>query len=147
MTGVPDTSRLAAIHQASFSNPRPWSEAEIAAILSSEGSFLLTESEGFLIGRVVADEAELLTLAVAPAARRRGLGAALLGEFVATARKHDAATAFLEVAADNPVAIALYRRQGFTEVGRRRGYYRDSGAAPIDAVVMSRPLIAETGRF
>ncbi len=139
-----DAARLAAIHAASFTNPRPWSGDEIASLLSGAGCFLLAEAEGFLIGRVVADEAELLTLAVSPIARRKGIGTTLLASFLARVRAEGAAAAFLEVAADNDAAIALYRKHGFSDAGRRRGYYCDSGAAPVDAIVMRRALAPET---
>ena len=115
---------LAALHVRCFDGaPRPWSADEFATLLSSTGSFLLTRPQGFLLGRVVADEAELLTLAVAPEGRRQGRGRALTAEFAAAARAGGAATAFLEVAAGNAAARALYAAQGWTEAGRRRGYY------------------------
>lgn len=131
---------MARVHAASFTLPRPWSEAEIRALLVSPLVFALTEAgAGFLLGRVVADEAELLTLAVDPTARRAGLGRKLVAAFLAEATRRGAATAFLEVAAPNLAALALYRAMGFAETGRRRGYYR--GTEDIaDAVVMGRPL-------
>ncbi len=134
---------LAAIHAASFTRPAPWSADEIASTLSAPGAFLLTEPQAFLIGRVIADEAELLTLAVAPAARRQGLGARLLARFALAAAEKGAITAFLEVAADNAAAISLYAGAGWTDAGLRRGYYRDPiGGPAIDARVMSYRLPA-----
>lgn len=136
MTDAHDPAALADIHWASIRNPRPWSAEEIAAILSGAGTFLLTEAEGFLIGRTIADEAELLTLAVAPDRRRQGTGGRLLAAFLTESAKAGAATAFLEVAADNAPALSLYHRHGFAEAGRRCGYYRDLPGAPVDAIVM-----------
>lgn len=92
--------------------------------------------EGFLLARVVADEAELLLIVVAPPARRRGLGRALWAAFEASLRADGVARVFLEVAHDNAAALALYRGLDFEEAGRRPGYYR-SGA---DAVLMRRDL-------
>lgn len=92
-------------------------------MLDSPHSFLLHQTAGFLLGRVIADEAELLTLAVDPDARRQGIGRALTSEFAAEAARHGARLAFLEVAADNRAAIALYQAQGWQEAGRRPGYY------------------------
>lgn len=136
-----DTAGLAAIHAAAFTRPPPWPAAAIAQTLATPGAFLCAAPDGFLIGRVLAGEAELLTLAVRPEARRRGIGRHLVSEFLLLATAAGAATAFLEVAADNPAAIALYRAAGFAETGRRRGYYRGDGAATaIDALVLSRPL-------
>ena len=131
---------MAAIHAASFTTPRPWSAREIADILSSPLCFLLAESDGFLIGRAVAGEAELLTLAVAPASRRNGQGARLVQGFVQQAAILGADRAFLEVAADNAAALALYRSTGFVETGRRRGYYVTATGAAVDAITMSRPI-------
>jgi ribosomal-protein-alanine N-acetyltransferase len=150
---------LAALHAVCFSHPRPWSAAEFAGLLGSPGVILLTapsslpdgrssplrseerpagreERSAFLLGRVVAGEAEVLTLAVAPAARRQGSAAALLARFLAAAAAAGAVRAVLEVAEDNAAARALYARAGFAEVGRRRSY-----AGPgVDALVLARDL-------
>lgn len=144
MTERDDLAALAAIHAASFGNPRPWTEEELRALAGGPGVFLLTRDDAFLMGRAVAGEAELLTLAVLPGARRRGHGTALLAGFLAESVRRGAATAFLEVAADNTAALSLYARHGFTEVGRRRGYYRDAPGAAVDALVLRRALAPET---
>lgn len=138
MSMTPDPARLAAIHAASFTTPRPWSTQEIASLLSDPATVLIEDAAGFALGRTVADEAELLTLAVVPDRRRRGIGAHLLGRFLTAARERGATQVFLEVAADNDAALALYRRHGFSQTGRRRGYYRDSLVAAVDAIVMRR---------
>ena len=140
-----DPAALAEIHGACFRNPRPWGAEEITAILAGAGAFLLTEPGGFLIGRAIADEAELLTLAVAPAHRRQGTGSRLLAAFLTESARRGAASVFLEVAASNAAARTLYAREGFTEVGRRRGYYRDSPGEAIDAVVMRREIQPVSG--
>ena len=131
---------LARIHAASFTTPRPWSAQEFAYLLDQRFNFLLDEPGAFLLGRVVADEAELLTLAVAPEARRRGAGARLVRTFLAAAQDRSAVSAFLEVAADNEAARALYRQTGWRESGLRKGYYQSPENARIDAVVMSYAL-------
>lgn len=128
---------LAALHAACFAaHPRPWSAAEFADLLASPLNFLLSRPQGFLLGRTVADEAELLTLAVAPAARRQGIGAALLADFAATSRVRGATVAFLEVASDNAPAIALYTGAGWSRAGQRRNYY----APGIDALLLRHGL-------
>lgn len=132
---------LATLHARAFSMPRPWSEAEFAALLSDPLVFLLVEGDaGFLLGRAVAGEAELLTLAVAPEARRLGLGRKLVGRFIYQARLRGADSAFLEVAEDNIAARALYRVSGFADAGRRRGYYQTSDGRAVDALVLVRAL-------
>lgn len=131
---------LARIHAASFTTPRPWSAKEFDALLEQRFCFLIEEPEAFLLGRVIADEAELLTLAVAPAARRQGTGARLVRAFLDGARARGGATAFLEVAADNAAARALYQKAGWRESGLRKGYYQSPENARIDAVVMSYAL-------
>lgn len=129
---------MARLHGLSFVVPRPWSEAEIAGLLASPLCFVLTRDQGFLIGRVVAGEAEVLTLAVDPAARRRGVAAGLVAGFLAEARARGAEVAFLEVAADNAAARELYAAAGFAEAGRRRGYYHGTDGRAVDALILSR---------
>lgn len=132
---------LAALHARCFTTPRPWTPAEFAGFLADPLAFLLVEGDaGFLLGRAIAGEAELLTLAVAPEARQRGLGRRLVSRFLYQARLRGAGTAFLEVAADNAPAQALYASAGFSQAGRRRGYYRDPKGVAVDALVLRRVL-------
>ena len=137
---MPDAAQWAALHAACFTTPRPWSAAEIADLLTSAHVFALGDSCGFLIGRAVAGEAELLTLAVDPQARRQGLGLHLVHRFFESARARGAKEAFLEVSAANPAAIALYHRAGFALAGQRRGYYTTPDGEKIDALILTRPL-------
>jgi [ribosomal protein S18]-alanine N-acetyltransferase len=133
-------AEMAALHALCFTTPRPWTAAEIAALAADPLCFTLTESESFLIGRAVAGEAELLTLAVAPQARRRGLGRKLVQRFLYQARLRSAAHAHLEVAATNTPAIALYFTMGFAQTGLRPGYYRAPGQPATDALILTRAL-------
>ncbi len=135
---------LAVLHARCFTTPRPWSAAEFSDLLAHETSFLLTGTQAFLLGRVVAGEAELLTLAVHPDHRRAGLGAGLVAQFLGTAKTRQAQDAFLEVADDNAAAIALYRKQGFEQTARRKGYYRQATGGPLDAIIMTQKLISPT---
>jgi [ribosomal protein S18]-alanine N-acetyltransferase len=128
---------LAAIHAACFVVPRPWSEAEFAALLANPTVFLLTDSAGFLMARVVAEEAELLTLAVTPPEQRRGIGRRLVSHFLNVASTRGATRAFLEVSEKNVAAIGLYRALGFQDAGRRKRYYRDADGQVADALVLS----------
>lgn len=132
---------LALLHGRCFTVPPPWDAAAFAGFLADPLVFVLVEGDaGFLLGRAVAGEAEVLTLAVAPESRRRGLGRKLVARFLYQARLRGAETAFLEVAADNAAAQALYARAGFAESGRRRGYYRRPDGSGLDALVMQRAL-------
>lgn len=131
------STALAALHLRCFgAHPRPWSAAEIDALLANPLNFLLETPQGFLIGRTVADEAELLTVAVSPESRRQGIARALLARFHQTAHTRGASEAFLEVASDNPAARALYLAEGWAEIGLRRSYYTPG----IDAVLMRRAI-------
>ncbi len=131
---------MAALHHASFTLPRPWSAAEFARLSDSPAVFVASESFGFAMGRIAADEVELLTLAVAPAARRQGVGARLLATLLEKARTRGASRVFLEVAADNTAAVGLYLQAGFSVCGRRHGYYPRPDGPPTDALVMVRSL-------
>lgn len=138
----PPSDDLAGLHAACFTTPRPWSAAEIDDLLAQRFVFLVQAPSGFLLGRVIADEAELLTVAVAPGARRQGTGRHLLEEFAQTARTRGAGTAFLEVAEDNRAALALYAAAGWRESGRRRGYYLQPDGQRRDALVLTLTLAA-----
>ena len=130
-----DPAALAAIHAEAFD--APWDAASLTALLASPGVFAVEEADGFILIRVVADEAEILTLAVRPAARRSGLGARLVEAAMVRAAALGAERMFLEVAEDNVAARALYTRAGFVEAGRRRGYYARTDGSREDALVLS----------
>jgi len=125
-----DAKLLAALHADAFD--APWSERALADLLAQSGVFAAAEDDGFILIRVVADEAEILTLAVRRAARRRGVGGRLLGQAAIEAARRGAVQMFLEVAEDNIAARALYASAGFEEVGRRRKYYRGT----VDALLL-----------
>jgi [ribosomal protein S18]-alanine N-acetyltransferase len=127
---------MAAIHGLCFTTPRPWSALEFTAMLDSDHTFVLTAPHAFLIGRAVAGETELLTLAVSPEARRQGTATHLVTQFLHEARTRNATDAFLEVAADNTPAIALYAATGFAKSGKRRAYYANG----TDAIIMAQRL-------
>ena len=131
---------LAALHARAIRVPRPWAAAEFAGLMTSRGVFLIADAEGrgFALGRVAGPEAELLTLVVAPEDRRRGIARDLLARFAATARAGGATAGFLEVAAGNAPARALYAAAGWRESGLRRSYYAIAGGATEDAIMMQR---------
>jgi ribosomal-protein-alanine N-acetyltransferase len=142
--GPADAAGMAAVHATSFDEP--WGPEEIAALLDGPGAFGLMVREpdtdaiaGFILARAIVDEAEVLTLAVDPVHRRSGVGQALVEAAAIAAAAAGAQTLFLEVASDNPAALALYRAAGFGQVGQRPGYYR-RGAGAVDALVLRRDL-------
>ncbi len=138
---------LAALHAACFTTPRPWSAQEFAALLATPHCFLLEEPGGFLLGRAIADEAELLTLAVDPALRRGGIARLLVRRFAETAAQRGATHAFLEVAEENGPARALYDSLGWKGAGRRRGYYTTLDGKACDALVLHWPIGTPRPRF
>ena len=134
-------AEMATLHAATFTTPRPWSQAEIENLLASPFAFALTEAGGFLLGRVVAGEAELLTVAVAPDQRRSGVGRRLVTAFLAEAARRGGESAFLEVAEPNAPARALYAACGFRPAGRRRAYYQPPDGGAEDALILVRTLV------
>ncbi|MFO1081677.1 MAG: GNAT family N-acetyltransferase [Reyranellaceae bacterium] len=146
--GALDLSAAAALHQAAFAGlgERGWSRQELAELLAAPGvRGLLVEADDRLAGiavfRWIADEAELLTLAVDRSARGRGTGWTLLDGVVEAVRAAGARRLFLEVACDNDAACALYRRAGFVPAGERKAYYARHHAPPADALVMRLDLV------
>ncbi|MBN9479592.1 MAG: ribosomal protein S18-alanine N-acetyltransferase [Bordetella sp.] len=129
-----DPARLAAIHAEAFA--APWDQTALAELLASPGVFAVAEADGFILIRAVVDEAEILTLAVRPSARRAGLGARLVEAAVVRAAALGAERMFLEVAEGNAAARALYVRSGFVEMGRRRGYYSYADGSREDALTL-----------
>lgn len=135
-----DPARLAAVHAAAFD--RPWTSDAFAQLLSQPGVFAISRPDGFILLRTTADEAELLTLAVAPGARRNGLGRWLATEGAKRAKAAGARRLFLEVADDNLAARRLYAVLGFQETGRRKRYYARPDAPAVDALLLRLNLTA-----
>lgn len=122
-----------------------WSGDAIRSLMRTPGTFALLAvageaPAGFILGRVAADEAEVLVVAVRPPLRGKGLGGRLLDAALARARDAGAAQAFLEVGVDNGPALRLYRSRGFAEVGRRSAYYIHPGMPATDALVLRLAL-------
>lgn len=142
------------------SNPHPWHEGDFRPFVAAAGDAATAPAgrepepkrgavkrawvhagpdgggvRGFACIAAVADEVELQSLAVEPAARRAGIGSALLEHLLEWAREEGYRALHLEVRAGNVAAIALYRRFGFAQTGRRRAYYQDNGE---DALLLTR---------
>lgn len=139
-----DLSALLALERAG--QPYPWSEHQLAAALEDEAARVWGIRDGeALLGQAIVYrlpfEAELQAITVSPQARRLGLARRLLAEVIATAKGWESERLLLEVRAGNAPALALYRAAGFSEDGRRRGYYPGEAGAPReDAVLMSLAL-------
>lgn len=137
-----DADALAQVHAEAFE--APWPARDILRFAEDPGGFALASETadglaGFILCRVLAGEAEVLTLAVRPEHRRRGVARNLL-EAAAVLAGRTAGAMFLEVAEDNPAALALYAQAGFSRVGRRAGYYARTRAEAAAAIVMRRAL-------
>lgn len=137
----------AAIHAARFA--RAWSADEIDALLGQTNvhGFVIQPSgsgrrtlDGFVLVRMAADEAEILTIGVREKQQNRGLGWRLMNAAIRTARNEGAQAMFLEVDETNQRAIALYRKLGFFEVARRQAYYFHKDGARTAALVMRLDL-------
>ena len=118
-----------------------WLSADFAEALRDPSAILLVALSsgvpvGHALGRVAADELEILTFAVTPSARRQKVGRALVTALLSAAESQGARRGFLEVREKNQAARGLYRGAGFTDVGRRASYYADGE----DAIVMARDL-------
>jgi ribosomal-protein-alanine N-acetyltransferase len=136
---------LAGLHAGLFETP--WDAAAFARLLGHPGSTALLaragtppQTTGFILGQLAADEAEILTLGVGKASQRKGIGRRLVEALARAAKRAEARRLFLEVAADNAPALALYERLGFMEAGRRKAYYERKGAPPQDALTLALTL-------
>ena len=136
--GKDQSSVLAALHAGSFAEA--WSAAALIALLATPGSFAFYLPDGFVLLRAAGDEAEILTLAVSPAARGRGLGRMLLKAAAVHAAGLGVTSLFLEVGTENPAALALYAGLGFVKAGQRKGYYAAGSGMGTDALILKAQL-------
>jgi len=142
-----DSAAVSLLHREDF--VRPWTDGEFAALLEQDTVFGFAAREvgnpragivGFVLARLAAGEGEILTVAVARSHRRQGIGWQLMDAVLRQLHGERAEALFLEVDETNAPAIALYRRLGFREVGKRPDYYRSPGRGPTGALVMRRDL-------
>jgi ribosomal-protein-alanine N-acetyltransferase len=139
--GIERASECAALHALSFVHP--WSVAELEQMLAAKETLADGAHDGkthalygFLLSRIGADEAEILTIAVDPAHRKSGIGAKLLTAHLARLAAKRVKILFLEVDQNNAAARALYARFGFQKVGERKAYYRTADGGRATALVM-----------
>jgi len=126
-------TRLEKLHHECFPY-KPWN-ADDFSDLKKSGCDIIGSENGFIVYRVVADQAEIITIGVSPAARRGGIATAMLEIAMRDAKKRGAEKMFLEVAQNNTAARELYARAGFIPVGIRPKYYDG-----VDAIMMTRQL-------
>jgi ribosomal-protein-alanine N-acetyltransferase len=140
---VADAASCAGLHRTSFAHP--WSAAEFEALLNdpacaADGIDIKSSLAAFILSRRAADEAEVLTIVVAPSSRRHGHGQRLLAAHLARLAALRVKNLFLEVDEANLAALALYRRFGFSVEGRRKSYYAKAEGKAGDALIMRRAL-------
>jgi ribosomal-protein-alanine N-acetyltransferase len=148
-----DAPALARLHAAAFAEA--WDETALRRLLEAPAARAFvatqgydTEPVGFVLAFIAVDDAEILTIVVAPDRRRRGVGRLLMRTLIEALREEGAARIFLDVAADDAPAQGLYRALRFKEVGRRRSYYPRVNAAAADGLMLKLELCAppEDGR-
>jgi ribosomal-protein-alanine N-acetyltransferase len=138
-----DAAKLAELHGASFH--RGWGEGEFEAMLSERNTLvhrlrLGRKIIGFAVSRMAADEAEILSIAIAAGHRGRGLSRNLLLTHLGHLAGRGVRTVFLEVEENNQPARRLYQRAGFGVAGRRERYYQQPGGEQLNALLMRRDL-------
>jgi len=138
-----DTRALAGLHGASFH--RGWGEGEFESMLTERNTLVHRlrmgrKVIGFAVSRMAADEAEILSIAVADSHRGRGLSRDLLLTHLGHLAGRGVRTVFLEVEENNQPARRLYERAGFAVIGRRERYYQQPGGAQLNALMMRRDL-------
>ena len=131
---------LAETHAAAFIHSRPWSAAEFDAVLEKDTTLLIGNAASFIVVQRFLDEAEILTLATHPEAARQGMAHANLEAMAQGLAAEGTKKIFLEVAADNDAARALYAKVGFAQVGMRPAYYQRESAPPMDAIILEMAL-------
>ncbi len=124
---------IANLHKLCFPN-KPWSASDFADLKKS-GCEIIASQNGFIVYRCVADEAEIITIGVAPAARRNGIGSAMLCIIEKNIKNQGVKKIFLEVASTNIAGQKLYENNGYKVIGIRPKYYDG-----VDAILMAKDL-------
>ncbi|UPH71598.1 GNAT family N-acetyltransferase [Abyssibius alkaniclasticus] len=136
----PDAATLAALHARCFTTPPPWSAAAFATLLADPACVVEHGAHGFAIARIALDEAELLTICIAPESQNQGAGWRLLAALHSRLHSLGVRQVFLEVAANNSPARALYAASGYGAAGIRPKYYISPDKTAVDALILHRPL-------
>ena len=132
---------MAQIHREAFVLERPWTAEEFDHLAAQPSSKILSVADCFVFGRLTLHELEVLTIACSPSAQRQGYAFMLMMELLSLTKKEGGHSVFLEVAADNIAARALYRRLGFDQAGCRKNYYKRRNGLSCDAFLLKKSLI------
>lgn len=132
---------MAALHARCFP-ARPWTPAEFEQLVQSRGAIWHSspDHDGLILAQCAPPEAEILTVAVAPESRRKGVARGLIDGLVSALPSVNVSELFLEVAEDNAAARALYAATGFAETGRRKAYYPRRDGPAADALILRRVI-------
>jgi ribosomal-protein-alanine N-acetyltransferase len=140
-----DAPLLARLHAVSFAGQEVWDAKAMSDLMAMPGAFgfiglQAAEPSGFVIARMAGEDSEIISLGVCPSDRRSGLARDLLRVLAAQVATLGGTRTFLEVAETNVVARALYAAEGYREIGRRPGYYRDEKDGDVAALVMAHSI-------
>ena len=134
-------AEMAQIHSAAFHNARAWNVQEFETLIAQNTTVFATDGQAFVLGRVILDEAEILTLACLPEVQRRGHARAALLLFESQLISRGCETIFLDVAEDNESAIRLYQSTGFATISSRPAYFLRKNGDSVSGLVMRKNLI------
>jgi len=140
-----DSAKMAGLHAAAFPDGGAWGAHQFEDSLAQVniGAYAVTTQGqilSFLLYRCADDQAEILTIATHPSARRQGFAALLLAKAELDLERSGIRNWLLEVAADNPGASEFYRKLGFKTDGLRPKYYKRLEGNRVDAILMSKPM-------
>ena len=132
---------MAQIHREAFVLERPWTAEEFDHLAAQPSSKILSVADCFVFGRLTLEELEILTIACSPSEQRQGYAFMLMMELLSITKKEGGHSVYLEVAADNIAARALYHRLGFDQAGCRKNYYKRRNGLSCDAFLLKKSLI------
>ena len=131
---------MAKLHLLSGSLTRPWSESEYKILLSSDTIRFFYVENGFLVGRLIGPDAEILNVIVHPKYRRLGKARYLIDKFEKEAKEEGSSKCFLEVAESNSRANKLYQSLNYLSVGKRKNYYEFVDGRKDNASILAKEI-------
>lgn len=123
-----------------YQHMTPWRADQIADTLAQPYALMSATNHAFVLGQVIACDAEILALAADPARQRTGEASAAFAQFLGDISERGAQSVFLEVSAENTPALSFYWKSGFEQVGLRRDYYHPSAGKSVDALILRLDL-------